>query len=85
MDGWGLLHQARQTVSPLTNPHLHSRFTFADAGGPALPHMERVRRYIAAQYPFWNASGGRDHAWWLTGDLGMCDDGEEQQFAHTIK
>jgi hypothetical protein len=32
--------------------------------------MRRVIRFISQQYPFWNATGGRDHVFWLARDKG---------------
>ena len=34
--------------------------------------MKSALAYIRAFYPFWNASGGRDHVWMMLHDEGPC-------------
>eukprot|EP00232_Nephroselmis_pyriformis_P028255 CAMPEP_0182860906 /NCGR_PEP_ID=MMETSP0034_2-20130328/5195_1 /TAXON_ID=156128 /ORGANISM="Nephroselmis pyriformis, Strain CCMP717" /LENGTH=754 /DNA_ID=CAMNT_0024992777 /DNA_START=116 /DNA_END=2376 /DNA_ORIENTATION=+ len=36
------------------------------------PLFERVVGYLKQAYPFWNRTGGRDHAFFLSGDYGAC-------------
>ena len=47
-----------------------ARLLFSTEFYDPAPHMRRVIRFISRQYPFWNATGGRDHVFWLARDKG---------------
>jgi len=47
-----------------------NRLLFSTEFYDPVPHMRRVIRFISQQYPFWNATGGRDHVFWLARDKG---------------
>ena len=38
----------------------------------AMNIMLDTKRWIQANYPFWNKTGGRDHVWLFTHDEGAC-------------
>ena len=60
------------TVSTmLIRTYVHNnRLLFSTEFYDPAPHMRRVIQFISQQYPFWNATGGRDHVFWLARDKG---------------
>ena len=64
-------HQHRFCPLPRSCAGFACRLLFSSEFYDPSPHMRRVIRFISQQFPFWNATGGRDHVFWLARDKGV--------------
>ena len=67
-----LLRSRHATSDPVqADAYFLPDWDFQGAWGNPEVHY-RTARYVSQAYPYWNASGGRDHLWAVARDAGAC-------------